>query len=156
MITVDYVLAIASNSECSRRKYGAVITDLQGEMLSYGYNERVGICCNNTCARDRLQLKHGENTDAGAEIHAEQALLINMNFGYTPTSQNIFVAGSGPEGRPLNGFENSPCYSCARMIKYANFTHVYLPFDSEWEPVSINDIMENWEQSWERNANLPT
>lgn len=150
MKSIDYVLKVARLSECTRRKYGAIIwSDYWGLVLTHGYNKRVGTCCNGTCIRDELKLGHGENTDAGAEIHAEQALLVNHRPSSRGTEDlRLYIAGIGPDGTPYNGFENRPCYSCARMIKYAGFNQVYLPFDREWEAISIDDIMENWEKSW--------
>lgn len=146
-ITISQVLNIARASECVRRKYGAIVASSSMQQLSYGFNKRVGTCCNGSCVRDSLQIKHGTNTDAGAEIHAEQAALVNL----WPDSarDSIYVAGIGPDGVPLNGFDNSPCYSCARMIKYVGITDVYLPVDGEWEKFDIEDIMGTWEKSWE-------
>ncbi len=147
-VTIEQVLDIARFSPCVRRKYGAAIT-WEGEawIIAAGYNERVGTCCNGDCVRDTLQIKHGTNTDAGAEIHAEQAALVQLTTLYG--TRVIYVAGLDREGNLMNGFDNSPCYSCARMIKFAGINDVYLPIDGEWEKFDINDIMETWEKSWE-------
>lgn len=146
-IDIETVQALAELSECTRRKYGAVIIGSNGILLSEGWNARITNCCNGTCVRDRLGFAHGENTDSGGEVHAEQAALINMDW-LADNPEAIYVAGIGPEG-PYNGFENRPCYSCARMIKYAGIDKVFMPFDDEWQSVHINDILENWERSWE-------
>lgn len=145
-VTIEDVLSLASFSECSRRKYGAVITDYSGWPLSTGYNKRVGTCCNGVCVRDRLGMEHGQNTDSGAEVHAEQAALISLR--YNDRGNRVYVAGLDSDGTPFNGFQNRPCYSCSRMLKYGGFETVYLPFDGEWQSVSIDDIMENWELTW--------
>jgi deoxycytidylate deaminase len=87
------------------------------------------------------------NTDAGAEIHAEQAALINYNPEVK--AKTIYLAGLDSNGKLLVGFDNRPCYSCARMIVYAGFTWIYLPIDGDWQPVNIYDVIENWEQNWE-------
>lgn len=138
----------ASYSQCIRRKYAAFVTNEKGVVLSKGRNERVGKCCEDSCVRDRLELGHGENTDAGAEIHAEQAALITSGAAWGP--YYIYVAGMMPDGTPYDGFDNRPCYSCARMILYSGIITVFLPFDDEWREIAIYDIMENWEKSWER------
>jgi len=87
------------------------------------------------------------NTDAGAEIHAEQAALVNL--GHDTEPKTMYIAGLDKNGELLKGFENRPCYSCARMIVYAGFTWIYLPIDEDWQPVNIYDVMENWEAEWE-------
>lgn len=146
--TVNTLYEIARQSECTRRKYGAVITGKYSSFeLASGYNKRVGTCCNGVCARDSLSLGHGQNTDAGAEIHAEQMALIEFEWDAEHASR-IYVAGLDKDGNPMNGFDNAPCYSCARMIKYAGIQDVYLPVDGEFERFDIDDIMETWERTW--------
>lgn len=119
-----------------------------GKILAEGSNVRVTNCCNGACVRDTLNIQHGMNTDAGGEIHAEQAALVSLEWD-AQHADAIYVAGLDKSGNPMNGFENSPCYSCARMIAYANIEDVYLPVDGEWEKFSIYDIMETWERKWE-------
>src|SRR5688572_21403431 len=145
-IKIEYVLAIARYSPCVRRKYGALIADESNFTLATGYNERVSDCCNEGCVRDELKIQHGRNTDAGAEVHAEQAALINLKSFYSPMV--LYVAGLNKDGVPLNGFDAAPCYSCARMAAYAGIYNIYLPVDDEWEKFDINDIMETWERKW--------
>lgn len=143
---IGFILNTAKQSECTRRKYGAAIVGPQDELLSLGFNKRVGNCCKGVCVRDRLQQAHGTNTDAGAEIHAEQAALINYN--HEIQAKTMYIAGLDAKGQLLKGFENRPCYSCARMIAYLGLTWIYLPIDGDWQSVNIYDVMENWEQQW--------
>ena len=143
---IGFILSLAKKSECTRRKYGAAVVDAEDRVISIGFNKRVGQCCNGTCVRDRLQAAHGTQTEAGAEIHAEQAAL--LNWVYSPSAKTMYIAGLDDKGQLLKGFENRPCYVCARMIAYVGFTWVYLPIDGDWQAVNIFDIMENWEQQW--------
>ncbi len=149
--SIEYVLDIARKSECSRRKYGVSVWDSFYE-IGQGYNQRVGKCCNgNVCVRDRLSIKHGTNTDAGAEIHAEQAALINTGKNM---SFQLYLAGLGPRNNILIGFDSAPCYSCARMLRYAGYEYINLPNDYNtrnpiWDTWSIAEILERWEQTWE-------
>lgn len=156
---LEHVLGIAKRSECTRRKYGAVLHSASWEektgigIYAEGWNKRVTKCCNGgVCARDRLNIVHGTNTDAGAEIHAEQALLLNARGTY---GGNMYLAGYDAHGNVLHGFDAVPCYVCARMIKFAGINHVWLPSEDEntnWEPWSISGIMEKWEETWESDV----
>lgn len=150
MVSIEYMINIANMSECIRRKYSSVIISYEGVVMSVGHNQRVGNCCNNgQCVRNRLNVRHGTNTDSGAEVHAEQAALINANLAYF-TPKDIYVLGLDENGIILNGLQSSPCYSCARMVVFAGISWVYLPVDGEWERFSIDDIMENREKIWEQ------
>lgn len=144
---LNFILNIAKQSECTRRKYGAVIVDAEDRVIAIGHNKRVGNCCRGACVRDRLGIHHGMNTDAGAEIHAEQAAL--LNYDHQVLAKTMYVAGLDSRGNPLANFENRPCYSCARMIAYVGLTWIYLPIEGEWQAVNIYDVMENWEANWE-------
>jgi deoxycytidylate deaminase len=123
-----------------------IVDKVSGWVFATGYNDAVSTCCDGWCVRDSLNIKHGTNTDAGAEIHAEQAALLNLTTKNIP--MRIYVAGLDKEQNPLNGFDSSPCYSCARMLAYVGIEDVYLPVDGTWERFDIRDIMETWEKSW--------
>ena len=147
-VNIAYMIKTANKSECVRRKYSAVIISDENLVLSVGYNQRVGNCCNNgQCVRNRLNVQHGTNTDSGAEVHAEQAALIYVNVDSIP--RDIYVLGLDENGKILNGIQSSPCYSCARMIAFAGILWVCLPVDGKWGRFSIDDIMENREKVWE-------
>ncbi len=125
-----------------RRKYGAILFNKDISVLAH--NKRVSRCCNGVCIRDVMNVKHGHNTDVGAEIHAEQALLINSGYveGFS-----FLIAGYGKDGKPLYGLENWPCYSCARMLKEANISSVWSPLiNDEFTSYLIDGILEQYEQ----------
>ena len=138
----------AAKSQCSRRQYGVAIVH-QNTSATFGFNERVSRCCNdNFCARDRFGARHGQNTELGAEVHAEQAALIN--WGKKPTKGWYFLLAGFSHGRKLYGTQLYPCYVCARMVKYAGFQFVYLEREGDGQiiPVSIDEILEYREQEW--------
>lgn len=140
------------NSPCSRRKYGSIISDNFGNFV-FGTNARVGnICSDSYCIRDRLNLPSGSNgmTEQGGELHSEQAALIEWRKIYSNSCEpyHILLAGTNKNGN-LMGMNSKPCYSCARMLKYAGFTNIWLPFNDGPKPISISGVIEVYEQSYQ-------
>lgn len=137
-----------ANSPCLRRKYGAIITDSLGNRV-IATNYRLGNYCHGDfCVRDFCKVPHGEKVEVGGEIHAEQAALIaypNPSLG-SEQHKHILVAGLNHEGQPLVGLENLPCHTCAMMIKFAKFNYVWVPFDENVIPLSIDEILEHYER----------
>lgn len=133
-------LKVAKESPCVRRKYGAVIVYEDGQLTSAN-NSRVSRICDHACVRDRAGLINGSRTELGAEVHAEQAALIDSYKRGT-----IFVLAGW---QVVNGFElieikgtlAYPCLVCARMIKYEGYKWVHL-MNEELEPVHIEDIIK--------------
>lgn len=127
----------AKESPCLRRQYGAVIAykDLP---FVVGVNARVTHACDGgICVRTRYGIVHGSRTELGAEVHAEQAVLIEA-----PKQGEIFVLAGFKDAKELTGEDVYPCLVCARMIKYAGYTYVYLNGGNGLTPVSIYDIIE--------------
>lgn len=139
---------VALKSECVRRKYGVVIYRKDGTDSVTGANVRVSRCCNNDCARERFDVKHGQNTELGAEVHAEQAALISWK-GYSADDWDFIIAGYDAREKRLASTQLYPCYVCARMIKYAGFKIIYLQREDETIiPVTLEQILEYREQEW--------
>lgn len=149
MIKIEDVLEVANGSPCVRRKYGAIIDTQEGFQVT-GYNARIGNCCNDVCVRERLNITHGFNTDAGAEIHAEQSVLLSMPRQARP-GDIFYLAGIDRHGNPLDKYENASCYSCCRQLRFMGFDYVMLPFYGSWKPVSVAETMETWESLWEKD-----
>jgi len=133
------------NSPCLRRKYGVIIADNYGEYI-YAANTRVGKeCTDKYCIRDMLGVQSNTNTEIGAEIHAEQAALIKWaKINISTYSYHILIAGTNHIG-PLDGMQNKPCYACAKMIKFAGFDFIWMPFGDRIAPVSISGVIEEYE-----------
>lgn len=92
---------VASRSTCARRAVGCIITDIDGHILSTGYN---GVprgqehCIDTPCpgAGD----KPGDNTKCQA-VHAEQNALLQC--GDLQRAHDLYVTCT-------------PCFACAKMI----------------------------------------
>jgi len=135
-------LKAAKESPCTRRKYGAVIGYDSDPIMVTGTNARVSGCCDGYCVRDRAGVVNGSRTELGAEVHAEQAALINA-----PKRGEVFVlAGwqvqNGFELTELKGTAVYPCLVCARMIKYAGYRWVHMKnFAGNLDVFHIDDII---------------
>lgn len=130
-------LSTAKESPCVRRKYGAVIVYSDDIKYVAAANLRVTKCCDAACIRDRYGVVHGSRTELGAEVHAEQAALIDA-----PAKGTAFVLAGIRDGKELTGVNVYPCLVCARMVKYAGYNYVYMMTDGELTPVSIFDIID--------------
>jgi deoxycytidylate deaminase len=141
--------AAALNSECIRRQYGAVVVRAGADFAySIGYNKRVTRCCDGKyCARDRHHIAHGQRTEVGGEIHAEQAVLISAGMR---TEDSYFILAGFDKRGQLYGKDTWPCHACAMSIRYAGYTHIYIKENKEQiVPVSIARILEGRENEWE-------
>jgi len=137
---------LALNSPCIRRKYGVVITK-DNNIISTGYNTRVGHCCENgVCVRDRYKNLNGSKIEQGAELHAEIIALFNLKNDF----DSIYLAGFDNNGKILKGSACRSCYYCAMALKYKGFTYIIVRGDNgELESINIGAILEEWEQAWE-------
>lgn len=125
-----------------RRKYGAVL--FKENYYIAAHNERVSRCCDGVCIRDVMNVTHGHNTDIGAEIHAEQSLLIKLPYH---DEESFLIAGYNKDGKPLIGLENWPCYSCARIIKASNIPFIWVPeLNDAFTAYSVDGILEDYER----------
>jgi deoxycytidylate deaminase len=143
---VQLAREMALQSPCTRRKYGALITNGIDTIVTN--NQRVSKCCNSVCVRDALSLYHGERTDVGAEVHAEQAALIRWS---KPIDKNtkILVQGYHRDQQIAGeGIFSYPCHACAMMLKFAGFRVVYMTENGNIIGVSLAEILEYWEEGW--------
>lgn len=143
----NLALEEAKKSPCVRRKYGAILfyTDEYAAENKFfaAHNNRVSNCCNGSCIRDMLSIQHGHNTDLGAEVHAEQSLLVH---NWYHDEESFLIAGYDRNGNALFGQECWPCYSCARIVKEAGIKSVWVPMENEeFETYSIDSILEQYE-----------
>lgn len=138
-------LKVAQESPCVRRKYGAVIAYADSPVVVSATNARVTRCCDGVCIRNRAGVVNGSHTELGAEVHAEQAALIDA-----PKKGLAFVLAGyksvGYELVELKGIEVFPCLVCARMIKYAGYRYVYMRGETDLIPYHIEDIIAYREQ----------
>jgi deoxycytidylate deaminase len=144
-------LAETDKSPCVRRKYAAMIVyDMYGDIgdegtewnpwhlaANYGVTDQ----CKDGCIRDRIPTSHAQSIERGAEIHAEQAVLIKAGI-YKLHSYFILV-GKDKHGNELLGNNCLPCHTCAVMLKWAGYKYLYYK-DTEGliRPISVTDIIE--------------
>lgn len=139
----DIALEEAKKSPCVRRKYGAIFFSEDAYVVAH--NKRVSRCCDgNICIRDLMKTQHGHNTDIGAEIHAEQSLIIEAIMHLETYS--MMIVGYDKDGEMMYGSDCWPCYSCARMIKVAGMTQIWVPEkNDEFSNHVVDGIMEHYE-----------
>jgi len=137
----------ANKSLCIRRQYGAVVIteNPDDNWFDAAHNKRISTCCGgNTCARDRINTRHGGNVEVGGEIHAETAVLIDTAL------KGFFILVGFEKGHELLGPDVYPCHSCAMAIKFAGYKHIYIRDKNKLiVPVSVSQIIEYRIQQWE-------
>lgn len=133
----------AIKSPCVRRVYASSLFTFDPTTpRHYAHNRRVTTCCDTECIRDVMKIQHGISTDLGAEVHAEQSLLVS-NWDRS-SKYYIFIAGWNKAG-PLYGLESWPCYSCARIIKEAGLKRVWVPDkEDEFSGYDIDYILDEY------------
>ncbi|SRR5260221_10334465 len=145
----------AQESPCVRRKYGAILFN---NYIDYDYvidegqslvscisahNNRVSRCCDHGCIRDLMSIQHGHNTDLGAEVHAEQSLLVKTRGS---DWQHFLIVGFDSKGKPFYDKQCWPCYSCARIVKEAKIKGVWIPLKNEgFKFYLMDEILEEYE-----------
>lgn len=100
---------VASRSTCIRRAVGCIITDLEGHVLSTGYN---GVPSGFDHCVDRPCLGASEapgNTSHCMAIHAEQ---------------NALLQCSDLDRARIMYCSNIPCFVCAKMIANTNIEYI--------------------------------
>lgn len=144
-------------SPCLRRRYCAQIVSEGPYGSIVGFNARISRACTETvCARDRFQAKHGQRAEICGEIHAEQSALVwyappDWLDAYAEYPNHFLLSGWDQQlNRELLGREVYPCHVCALMIKHAGFKYVILRGVDAIEHVSIDQIIEEREEEWEK------
>lgn len=135
----------AQFSPCVRRQYAAMVTHKSN--FEVRHNARVTKACGKGgCVRNQQGILHGHHirTELGAELHAEQAILIATTKEYW---DHFILVGFDHNGEELLGENVYPCLVCARMIKYAGYRNVFMRNkDREILPVNIEDIISYQEE----------
>lgn len=137
---------MALQSPCTRRKYGALITNGIDTIVTN--NQRVSKCCNTVCVRDALGAYHGERTDVGAEVHAEQAALIRWSKPIDQYTEILIQGFYREQNIPGEGIFLYPCHACAMMLKFAGFRYINMTERDQIVSISVAEILEYWEDGW--------
>ena len=117
---LDMAQTVLERATCLRRKYGAVIVK-NDEVIATGYNGaprgRENCTDLDFCAREKLNIKQGQNYELCRSVHAEQNAMISASrkemLGGT-----IYLAGEMfKDGSWIELIDAEPCPICFRMIK---------------------------------------
>ena len=106
----------AEFSLCRRRKVGAILTDLHGELIGFGYNtapSSLQDCMKRgSCIREELVIQSGTRHEICRAVHAEHMAIHDaLVSGRSPLMGTIYIT-------------HSPCSFCAREIIEAGIRRV--------------------------------
>lgn len=104
----------ATLSTCKRRKVGAVLTDEQFNVMSYGFN----YVCGTDCCK-RHDCESGSNLERCNAIHAEMLAVLNKNINGKKLFVNLF-----------------PCPVCSKYLALSGLAELYYNED-------YNDMAES-------------
>jgi len=111
---------VAELSKCLRKKFGAIITDSEGVILSQGYNgsARGVLNCGEDipCIKDLYDAPHYSSYNYCSAVHAEENAIINAARGGVSIKGGILFLGGNSGGRP--------CQRCARTIINAGLRRI--------------------------------
>jgi dCMP deaminase len=110
-------------STCGKKKYAAVILDINNHVIGMGYNggpSGMNHCEDGGCPRFLEDSSAGSIYDNCIAVHAEQNALLHCNYS------------SGPDKIYVNG---PPCFTCAKLIANSTIKNVYY---------IANDEYKNW------------
>lgn len=117
---MEVARTFSKRSTCHRLNVGAVLTDLQHNTLSTGYNGPPSgeeHCLGNHCSL-------GSSGGCQRSIHAEHNAFLRMPKGVETEEKILYVT-------------HSPCMECAKLVKLMCVTQVYYetPYRNFEEPL---------------------
>lgn len=120
-------LDCAGRSTCLQRKYGAIIVDKDGYIISTGYNGapmHVGDCLNiKSCWRKIKQIPSGQNYEKCLSVHAEMNALLQA--GKSAKGGTMYLAGYDIETKELPS-NMMPCSLCTKLLINAQIADVVM------------------------------
>jgi|SRR5580698_157121 dCMP deaminase len=129
----DFMLiaeAVAERAECDRRKVGAVIIDVAGEVVSVGWNRSSSrlISCNANCPRSRSSVEPGSDYDTAGPgrciaVHAEAAAILACENRRRLIRGTIYTTAK-------------PCYGCEKLIVFSKLDRSVFMNEGELQSVS--------------------
>ena len=142
---------VAQNSKFSRRKFGAIITDKDGVILSQGWNgsARGTLNCGTyvECIKDLYDAIHYGSYDLCSAVHAEENAIINAARKGTSIEGGVLFLGGDVGGRP--------CRRCARTIINAGIFRIVYKTDVGHTSMHISSLVKQdneWMVQMERDA----
>lgn len=117
--------AVSLRSTCLRRKYGAVVVK-DDCIVSTGYNGaprgRSNCCDTGQCAREAMNVPHGERYELCRSVHAEQNAIIAAGRERT-NGATLYLAGIDGVSEELIDAPDC-CMMCKRVVLNAGIVRV--------------------------------
>jgi deoxycytidylate deaminase len=122
-ILLETARSLATMSNCKKMKYGSIIADFNGIVISCDFNHsiRPDLCC------VREGVKSGTQHEKCYALHAEGSAALRANI---EGPKVCYVAGYYPDGREIKG-STYYCTSCARSLYEIGVKYIVLPTDNE-------------------------
>jgi len=152
-------VVVAENSKCTRRKFGAVLTNQDGVQLSGGYNGSVrgSLNCGDeiACLKDKKNEASYQSYNYCPAVHAEVNAILNAaRIGVSVVGSILFLNSSPVGSRSDMGCER-PCLGCRRVIINSGVKEIYFV---DKEGTIIHELISSWipmENRWMENVTLP-
>jgi len=114
---LEIARVVASEATCLRRKFGAVLVDTRGFIVSTGYCGSVQKCedCleRGWCYRERARIPSGANYERCYSIHAEENALLQAGLSRARGCTIYLFGWDVKERKPVTVM---PCLMCAKSL----------------------------------------
>ena len=154
---LDMAQTVLERSTCLRRKYGAVIVK-NDEVIATGYNGaprgRENCTDLDFCAREKLNIKQGQNYELCRSVHAEQNAIISAARRDTKGATMYMVGIDAKTGEVLDHIDS--CIMCKRVVINAGIERVIVKDRSSKEGYKIYDVNDwiKFDEVLNKNLNL--
>ena len=157
----NYYLGIAeevlSRATCLRRNYGCVIVK-NDEIISTGYNGaprgRENCIDLGFCAREKLNIKQGQNYELCRSVHAEQNAIISAARKDIIGATLYMVGKDVKTGQILEKIDS--CIMCKRVVINAGIKYVVVKdihSDKGYKIMDVNDWVK-FDEDLENNKKI--
>jgi len=120
-------LDCAARSTCLQRRYGAIIVDKDGYIISTGYNgapRNVADCLNvRSCYRKIKQIPSGQQYEKCMSVHAEMNALLQA--GKSAKGGTMYLSGYDIDKKDLPD-NMMPCSLCTKLLVNAQIKEVIM------------------------------
>ena len=154
---LDMAQTVLERATCLRRKYGAVIVK-NDEVIATGYNGaprgRENCTDLDFCAREKLNIKQGQNYELCRSVHAEQNAIISAARRDTKGATMYMVGIDAKTGEVLDHIDS--CIMCKRVVINAGIEKVIVKDRSSKEGYKIYDVNDwvKFDEVLNKNLNL--
>ena len=154
---LDMAQTVLERATCLRRKYGAVIVK-NDEVIATGYNGaprgRENCTDLDFCAREKLNIKQGQNYELCRSVHAEQNAIISAARRDTKGATMYMVGIDAKTGEVLDHIDS--CIMCKRVVINAGIERVIVKDKSSKEGYKIDDVNDwiKFDEVLNKNLNL--